>query len=417
MDVTIVDADISYPPTSGKRLRTLNLMLPLAKRHRITYIGRDSTPSESGKAVEFLGDHGIRAILVDEPIARKRGPEFYLRLAGNMLSPLPYSAASHATPGMRAAVAAHRASNPVDLMQIEWVGYDYCRDGLDVPAVLQAHNVESLIWRRYAETEPSRLKRTYIRDQYRKFVAFERRVFAGMDRVVAVSETDAQLAREMYGATNIAVVDNGVDVDYFAAVPRHAPSESPAILFLGALDWRPNADAVDQLLGAVFPLIRARRPDATLMIVGRRPSPALVERAAATPGVELHADVPDVRPYMSNSAVMTVPLRIGGGSRLKILEALAARLPVVSTAVGAEGLELADGTHLTIADDAEAMAAALIAAIDRPEAANAQAEAGRAAVSARYGWPMLADRLEQVWEEAARSHRDGHAQSKQSRAA
>jgi glycosyltransferase involved in cell wall biosynthesis len=400
MNVVVVDGDVSYPPTSGKRLRTLHLMLPLAKRHRLTYIARgQGNPQEDRQAAEFLGEHGIQAHIVDDPLPRKKGPAFYGRLALNLLSRLPYSVTSHRSDRMLQAVQRHAAANPVDLWQVEWTGYLYTVAGLKAPVVLQAHNVDSLIWQRYHETEQSALKRWYVGAQWRKFERFEQAAFASVARVIAVSPEDAALAREKFGVERIDVVDNGVDVAHFAAVRPEEHSRS--ILYLGALDWRPNIDALHLLLDAIFPAVHALEPAARLVIVGRRPSAALRQKIAAVPGAELHADVPDVRPFLATSLVMAVPLRIGGGSRLKILESLAAGLPVVSTRVGAEGLALRPELDYTLADTPEQMASALLDCLRRPAKAMAQADHGRETVRGRYDWQTLADRLGRVWEKAA----------------
>jgi len=321
MDVTIVDGDVPYPPNSGKRLRSLNLVLPLASRHRITYIARCNSKAEGETAAAYLSELGIEPIMVEAPLAMKSGAGFYGRLAGNILSSVPYSVQSHRLEPMRAAVRNHAARKNVDLWQVEWFGYLYCVEGLGAKTVLSAHNIESLIWQRYAETEANSLKRAYVREQYRKMLAFERRSFASVARVVAVSDPDVAVGRGLFGDKPFACVDNGVDTVYFR--DQRADLASREILFLGALDWRPNQDAITILLDEIFPAVRERVPDATLAIVGRSPAQRLVERARAIPGVTLHADVPDVRPYMASSAMMAVPLRIGGGSRLKIIEALA----------------------------------------------------------------------------------------------
>jgi glycosyltransferase involved in cell wall biosynthesis len=402
MNVMIIDGDVTYPPTSGKRLRTLNLMLPLARRHRLTYVGRgQGNPEENRRAVECLSAQGIETHVVDDPIPRKKGLSFYARLAGNLLSPLPYSVASHRSERMRAVVRELAARQTIDLLQVEWSGYLYVVEGIRAPIVLQAHNVDTLIWQRFQDTERHRLKRWYIAGQRRKFEKFERRAFHAVRRVVAVSPEDAALAREKFGVDRIDVVDNGVDVDFFRDVRPTADSRT--ILYLGSLDWRPNLDALRLLLDPIFPNVQAHEPDARLVIVGRHPPDWLRQRVAGMPGVELHADVPDVRPYLARSMAMSVPLRIGGGSRLKILESLAAGLPVVSTHVGAEGLALRPGQDYTLADSPEQQAAALIGCLRQPDRALAQAEQGRQTVRDRYDWPMLAERLERVWEKAART--------------
>ncbi len=268
--------------------------------------------------------------------------------------------------------------------------------GLEVCSkVLIAHNVESLIWQRYHEAEGNLLKRWYIKQQWRKFERFERRAFTAATQVVAVSENDARLIRGQFGGRDVHVVDNGIDRLRYEEVRPDA--DHGTILFLGSLDWRPNLDAIGLLLDRIFPVVRAAEPAARLRLVGRRPPPALVRKVRDTPGVELHADVPDVRPYLATSAVMVVPLRIGGGSRLKILEAMAAGLPVISTRVGAEGLELVAGEHYLAADEPERIADALVAYIRDPRPMRAMAQRSRILVLDRYDWDTLADRLEQVW--------------------
>ena len=399
LNVAVIDGDVPYPTNSGKRLRSLNLVLPLARRHRITYIARCASAAAGHEAADYLSRQGIHPIMVEAPLPAKNGVGFLARLAQNLASPLPYSVSSHFSGKMRVAVAAHAATEPVDLWQLEWSGYRYCTQGLQGPTVMQAHNVDSLIWQRYAETEPNILKRAFLREQWRKMHRFEQRAFQSVTRIVSVSEPDAEMARKEFGTLPIDVVDNGVDVGFFRDVLPDRTSHQ--VLFLGALDWRPNIDAIAVLLDKVFPLLRARVPQASLAIVGRSPSQALAARIDQTPGVVLHADVPDVRPHMAASAAMAVPLRVGGGSRLKIIEALAAGLPVVSSAVGAEGLHIVPGTDYRLADTPEQMADALVAILrtDRPTAN--EMDAVRARVAQRYDWPLLAERLEQTWLRAA----------------
>jgi len=394
LNVAIVASELPYPPTAGNRIRTLNLALRLARRHRITFIAHRN--DEAVEASRFLREHGIETVLVDRIIAAKSGLGFYVRLAANLASPLPYSVASHDSRILRQAIQRHIQGHRVDLWQAEATALIGALDHLGwVPKVVIAHNVESLIWQRYCESEPNPLRRWYIKQQWRKFVRFERRAFAAATRVVAVSEHDATLIRDRFGGRNVDVVDNGIDRKYFEAVqPAHDPK---TILFLGSLDWRPNLDAVGLLLDRIFPAVRAAEPLARLCLVGRRPPPALVQKVRDVPGVELHADVPDVRPFLATSGVMVVPLRIGGGSRLKILEAMAAGLPVISTRVGAEGLDLVPGEHYIAADEPEAMADALVSWIRDPRPARAMAERSRAFVLDRYDWDSLAQMLERVW--------------------
>jgi glycosyltransferase involved in cell wall biosynthesis len=399
MHVAIIDGDVSYPATSGKRLRTLNLMLQVAKRHQITYIGRCAADSEEVRlAPAFLRERGIEPILVHHPVAQKSGLAFYARLAANLFSARPYSVTSHQSTPMEQAINEWGSKRHVDVWQLEWTGYLPMLDAsLPGPRVVIAHNVDTLIWQRYYENEGSFLKKVFLKTQLQKFRRFEEYAFRAATRVVAVSEEDARLIRADFGQPNVDVVDNGIDRAYFEQVKGQR--DPTRILFLGALDWRPNLDAVDLLLDGIFPRTHALEPSAKLVIVGRHPPGSLIERARQMPGVELHADVADVRPFLAESGVMAVPLRIGGGSRLKILEALACGLPVVSTRVGAEGLLLTPGEDYVQAEP-DAMADTLVQAIRNPGAALALAQHGRQIVLATYDWGALAHKLEAAWQKS-----------------
>lgn len=396
LHVAIVDEELPYPPISGKRIRTLNLTLRLARRHRVTYVcHRNADAAEAQVARDHFAQHGIETVVVERSVPRKSGLAFHARLARNLFSPLPYSVATHDSRPMREALQ-QLAKQSVDLWHVEWTPYAHalrCLPG--TRQVVMAHNVESLIWQRYFETESNPLKRWYIGRQWRKFQTFERRVLAQATRTIAVSAADAELFRRDFNVPHVDVVDNGVDTSYFQ--PRQAQRHPQRLLFLGSLEWRPNLDAVDQLLTQVFPEVRHALPEAECWLVGRNPPASLRQRAATTPGVHLHGDVADVRPFLANCAALVVPLRIGGGSRLKILEALAMETPVVSTRIGAEGLHLNDGEHLTLCEGIADMPRAILGALGDREGLRLQAERGREMVCRRYDWDALADRLEEVW--------------------
>lgn len=405
--VAVLDEELPYPLTSGKRIRTYNLLARLASKHRVTLLcHRNPDPREQGPAEDAYRALGIKTVVVDRAVPAKSGPSFYARLAGNLLSPLPYSVSTHASPELARAARQHAANARVDVWHCEWTPYaQVLRDALgdrlaEARWSVMAHNVESLIWRRYAETADNPLKRLYIREQLRKFERFERWAYSTATAPIAVSHPDASLMRSEFGASRVSVVDNGVDIDYFR--PQRDVERDPGrMLFMGSLDWRPNLDAANILLTEVLPRVRLAAPNATAVLVGRKPPEWLRALVAATPGAELHADVPDVRPFLARCGFLIVPLRIGGGSRLKILEALAAGTSVVSTTVGAEGLELTPNRDLLTADSPEDLVSTAVAAIRRPEELAETAESGRTRVLARYSWDLLAKRLDDVWTEAA----------------
>jgi len=403
LHVAVLDEELPFPLTSGKRIRTYNLLSRLAERHRITYLcHRNPDQDEAAQAEEALNDLGIRTIVVDRRVPAKRGISFAARLAANLLSPLPYSVATHESTQLRQAAAQLSFDDPPDLWHCEWTPYaQTLRQPLGpAPRVTMAHNVESLIWQRLWETETHPLKRWYIRKQFRKFERFERWAYSTFDCSIAVSEEDARLIRDRFGGKLVEVVDNGVDTAFFE--PTAPNQRDPKrILFLGSLDWRPNLDAVKQLIEEIFPSVRAGEPGATLAIVGRKPPEWLHQCAKGQPGIEIHADVPDVRPFLAKAGLLAVPLRIGGGSRLKILEALAAGLPVVTTHIGAEGLHLEPQRHLSVANLPSEMARAILELMRYPEAAQCQTLRGRARILERYDWNGLADRLDDIWRQTA----------------
>jgi glycosyltransferase involved in cell wall biosynthesis len=399
LHVAVLDEELPFPLTSGKRIRTFQLLSRLAKQHRITYLCHQSVESsEQATAEAKLREAGITPLVVHRQVPRKAGLSFYARLAANLLSPLPYSVTSHQSDALGKAIRVLDQRDPPDLWHCEWTPYAQAlrHARLTAPWTVMAHNVETLIWQRYAEAERNPAKRWYIRGQQRKFERFERWAYSSCDRPLAVSADDARLMRERLGATDPAVVDNGVDVDFFQPSSR-ALRDPKRLLFLGSLDWRPNLDGVNLLLDEIFPKALRAMPDATLAVVGRKPPQWLRQRIASFRQVELHADVPDTRPFLASAGMLVVPLRIGGGSRLKILEALATDLPVVSTSVGAEGLELTPGRHLTIADSADRFAMAIGDVSQRHSASLDQAREGGAWVRERYNWSRLAEKLEEVW--------------------
>jgi glycosyltransferase involved in cell wall biosynthesis len=268
-------------------------------------------------------------------------------------------------------------------------------DALPRPCVLFQHNVESMIWERHAAVAASPLRRAYLRRQWHRMLAFERHQCRQFDHVVAVSPEDAEWFARAYGVRNVTSVPTGVDTDYFQPAD-HGPQDPHALVFTGSMDWMPNGDAMQFFADDVLPGIAAELPDVTLSIVGRKPSPAVRALAARHPRLSVTGTVPDVRPYLARARVFVVPLRIGGGTRLKIYEAMAMGKAIVSTSIGAEGLPVRHGEHLLIADTPAAFAAAVLRLLRDPEEAAALGVRAAQLVRSRFGWRQAAECFAEV---------------------
>jgi glycosyltransferase involved in cell wall biosynthesis len=275
---------------------------------------------------------------------------------------------------------------------------DFLASAANIPdlgnAVLFQHNVESAIWKRHVEHAPTRWHRAFSQGQFERMLRYEAEVCRAAKKIIAVSGVDALAMHSLYGANRVCSVPTGVDIGYFAPPPAAASTND--LVFIGAMDWRPNADGLHWFTGHVLPLIRARRPDCTLSIVGRNPGPDVAQLAASHRRIHVTGTVDDVRPYLWQSAVSIVPLRIGGGTRLKIYEAMAAKIPVVSTSVGAEGLDVRDGENIAIADSPRDFAQACIDLLDNQEARRRMAANAWEMIAACYSWEAVSSKFERL---------------------
>lgn len=392
--VLVLDEALPWPPDSGKRLRTWNLLRQLAPRHAITFLAHgESEAGREARARQALEAAGLR-VHTAPALPERHGAALYGALLRNCASPWPYSVAKHHTRAFAAAVQRELARSRYDLVQVEWTPYasHLLRLASPLPpALIASHNIEAQIWERRAQMAGAAAS-WYFKWQAAKMRRFEARAFAMARCVTGVSDLDAATAHQL-GARRVGVVANGVDLEYFR--PRVAPPPGCDIVFVGALDWFPNQDAVEFFSAAVMPLVLAVLPEARFRVVGRRPPASWPARLG--PGTELVGEVADVRPELERAALAVAPLRIGGGSRIKILEALAMEKAVVATTVGAEGLQLVPGTHLEIADAPPHLAARVLALLREPRAARAMGCRGADWVRQCYGWDQSARMLEKAW--------------------
>jgi len=394
MRILWLKSDLLLPLDKGGKLRTWHLMRHLARRHEITYLAFRE-PDQPAADVEGMKEVAARVETITRREPAKGTLRFYVDAALHLVDPLPYAVGKYRSAEYRRRLEALLARERFDLIVCDFLFPAVnLPKRLPCPAVMFTHNVESEIWRRHAETKTGVLGRLLYGAQYRRMLRYERRELARFDGILAVSDADRDTFTRLYpGAISqpVHVVPTGVDTDYFE--PASSDPQSRAMVFTGSMDWLPNEDAMLYFCREVLPAIRAEIPDASLAIVGRTPTPA-VKKLAEEHGVTVTGRVDDVRPYMKEAAVYIVPLRIGGGTRLKIFEAMAMGKAVVSTTVGAEGLPVTDGEHVRLADEPAAFARAVVHLMrDLDERRRIEA-AARALVVARYDWSAVAGELE-----------------------
>jgi polysaccharide biosynthesis protein PslH len=390
LKILILDEEFPYPLDSGKRIRSYHLARALASRHQVTYLAYGDRASPAAVAIV---DAGLNIIAVRPLHRQQSGLRFYWRLLRNLASSAPYIVTSHHSRRFQAAVTECLDRGGYDLVICEWAPYSqFVRSRTATRRVVVAHNIESRIWQGYEVHETNPLRRCYISAQRKKVEAFERSMVRWADGITAVSVADAAELRRYSGTVPIAVVENGVDSEYFCS--RGTPEDESRLVFTGSMDWRPNQDAAHYFVREIWPILRRARPDLTASIVGRNPPPEL-RPLGHEPGIEITGTVPDVRPWIAAAAVYVVPLRIGGGSRLKILEALSMGKAVVSTTLGAEGLEVCHGRNILLADGAIPFARAVLHLLEDAALRMRLGSEGAQLVRARYQWDALATRLEE----------------------
>ena len=406
-----------WPPDRGGRLRSYHTIAELGRRHQVT-VATTHVPGETPDSADTL-PNTARVLSFPHRLPKQGSPAFALALARSWVSTLPVDLSKARVPALEREVRGLLASGAVDVCVADFLAaWPNVPARSQVPIVLFEHNVEHAIWQRLARTETRRLRRLLLEIEWRKMRRVEARACRAAALTIAVSEADraqlaaviarapaasaAAIARAHAPGARIESIATGVDTEYFA--PSAALERPSSLVFTGSMDWYPNEDAVLHMIDAILPAIRAEVPDVALTVVGRNPSARLME-AAARAGVRVTGTVSDVRPFVAEGAVSVVPLRVGGGTRLKIFEALAMGKAVVSTSIGAEGLPLTPGEHYLAADEPADFARAVVDLLRDGERRRCLGEAGRQLVEARYSWAETARAFEAYLEEAIAGRR------------
>lgn len=395
MNVLFLAPQFPLPADTGGKIRTFNILKQLSKYHKV-HLLCFSFSAKDRDLLHLVEDLGVRATLV--PL---RDSSVITKSLKILLSPLPVSISKYRSARMRKAMDDLLKDQQFDAIHVDHLHMAYYGAFYqDMLCFMDEHNVEYKILDRCAKVEKSPVKRWVYMNQTRKMKRFESASIGFFDGVFACSFDDQlDLSHLNAGLTPVHVVPNGVDTAYFD-MPVNAQTAHETLVFTGSMDWLPNDDGITYFCTEILPVIWSTKPAVKIVVVGKSPSSAVKSLAAKDKRVIVTGRVEDVRPYIQQSGIFIVPLRIGGGTRIKILEAMAARKAVVSTSIGAEGIRYKDGVNIAIADTPQTFARKIIELCEDPARVHAMGQAARECVCRQYDWDNIGTALNGFYEEA-----------------
>jgi len=387
MRILVVTETVPYPLDSGGRIKTYHTLAALAREHEVHChaFARTEAQRQGAQAALERVCQSVTLHLVPRSAA---GEAWFA--ARSLATGVPYTVTRHFSRRVFEAIAETCARTPFDAIYCDHLSMLEYGRRLPLPIVHDAHNVEYRITQRHAATLGRGPRRWLAEWEWRRVRAYEARLYPALPLVFAVSEIDAQAIRQLAAAARVVPLPIAVAASTITPPPK--VPRAPEVLFVGTLDWPPNGEAVRFLLDAIWPRVVAERPDARLTIVGRGEQ-VFAGRAAALPGVTLTGLVPDVDEWFRRSRVMVVPLLAGSGMRVKILDAMARGVPVVTTPVGVEGIEARPGREVLVAETADALAAEVVRVLRDDALADSLSAAARALTLERYDIRSVGDRL------------------------
>ncbi len=388
LNILIVSPTLPYPPTWGFGIRVLQMIRLLARRHRVTLIAHaEGDAAEGERGVREAGAVAVHTLPL--PGGSKRRAQLQ-----SLFQRRSFQRSSLHSPQMQALITQTLRSETFDLVQIEssqMAGFDF---GDACPLILDEHNIEYELLDRMRQTERMLTRRVYNGAEFVKFRQEEQACWKRVAGCLFTSEREAAIAQKIAPNTPIHVAPNGVDIERFH--PSSVIPDPDRLAFTGLMNYRPNTDGALYFVNEILPRILKTRAGVQFDIVGAYPTPEI--EGLAAPHIRVTGLVPDVRPYVEQAAAVVVPLRMGGGTRLKALEALASGKPMVSTSLGIEGIAVVHNEHLLIADGAENFADAVTRLLSDADLRRQFAANGRRLAEERYSWTSVVDDLEKFYE-------------------
>lgn len=386
MRILWVKSGKMLPVDTGGKIRSYNILRHLIQTHEVTFFSDYGGKPDPGYEEEIaLELPGAQTIHTDAQQGGNLGQYFgYVR---GIFRAAPFAVSNFADARMRRQVASWLDERHFDVAVCDFLvaSINFPRI-LVTPTVLFQHNVESSLWKRRAATESNLVRRLAYKLEAAKMDRYEKSEIRRFHLIIAVSDHDRRQMLEM-GASEVSVVPTGVDTHKYQVSPP-AIANPPRIVFTGSMDWEPNIDAVNYFCREILPGVRKELPEALFQIVGRKP-PTSVKRLACD-YVQVTGTVPSVSDYLRDATVVVVPLRAGAGTRLKIFEAMAMGKAVISTSIGAEGLDVHNGSDIILADEPAAFANAIVR-LTREPGLRRQYELAAVKLASHYDWSNVAN--------------------------
>jgi polysaccharide biosynthesis protein PslH len=381
------------PVDAGGKIRSYNILRHLSSFHHVTVLSCYGGKRDAVYERELL-NHFAHAVFncngapEDSDGIFAKGLHYFLRLA----SPIPYAVSKFNSKGARQIIKENLDGRKFDVAVCDFLAVSAnFPKSLNTPTLLFQHNVEASLWQRQAQYEPNYFRKVLFKLEAAKMKRYESAAVRKFHHVIAVSEMDKKLM-SADAPERISVVPTGVNLQVFHNASAHGPIGN-VVMFTGSMDWEANVDAMRYFCARIWPRVLSAIPDAKFLIVGRNPHP--IVKKLASDSVEVTGTVPSVIEYLKAAAVFVVPLRIGGGTRLKIFEAMAMGKAIVSTPVGAEGLEVHDGRDILLSEEPSDFADRIIQVL---QDGGLRERLGRAAIATagKYDWSVIAPRFENV---------------------
>lgn len=395
MRILFVTPSLPSRPRDGASRRMHGLIAGLARSHTVSVLAFVQPGEDQTAAISASRDVCVEVVTVENDRYGLSGRRKRVLQMRSLATPRSFEHLVYYRPALQTALDGMLARTRYDIVNVEFCWMAYPSFPTAARLVLDEHNIEYDILRRTARSETQTARKLYNVVDYRKLRREERAIWRKFDACCLTSERDERLLRRDLPSTRTAIVPNGADTSFFR--PQAAPPEPMTIAFFGQISYYPNTDGLLFFLREVMPRLKQTHPRVTLLIIGM--SPPEVISAYEGDDVIVTGVVDDIRPYLERASVIIAPLRIGGGTRLKILEAMAMGKPVVSTRIGAEGIDVTDGQDILLADSAGEFAARVRQVLDDPVLARQLGGAARRLIEQRYDWQASVQRVEQLYQE------------------